>query len=54
MLLNLFALRFRLNSLSTAEGNKTQLMQDLEAKLVAANTAKQGLDANISSFSTLW
>ena len=26
--------------MSTAEGNKAQLMQDLEAKIVAANAAK--------------
>ena len=37
----------RLNSLSAAEGNKAQLMQELEAKIVAANAAKQGRDSRI-------
>ena len=37
----------RLNSLSAAEGSKAQLMQDLEAKIVAANAAKQGRDSRI-------
>ena len=44
---------FRLNSLSNAEGNKAQLMQDLEAKIVAANAAKQGGDSYISQVSAI-
>ena len=39
--------------MSNAEGNKTQLMQDLEAKIVAANAAKQGGDSYISQVSAI-